>query len=191
MRCPSCDKEDPGEGLFCAGCGAFIDRHRVAPHDPAAQDDVVAGPPDLGPDGAEDVVGAVRCVDPACTFEVPPGLGSCLMGHPVASAASGLGSAVLALPGGSRVPLVPGVPMELGRHSPDATVAAALAPFDTVSRQHAVVALEGEALKVRHVGRTNPTFANGMPVASELMVPLPAEVGLGRTIRITVTRGNG
>lgn len=155
-----CGRSVPPNLSFCE-CGAWIDQFAVEADTPETI--VTSNMPEPGVDP-----------DPApvpawiTAFELP--------------------RATITLPDGGRMDLAEGMPLELGRASPDPRVAAALAPLDSVSRHHAVLVLEGDRLRVTHVGRTNPTYANGQPAAPTLVVPLPAEVRLGQAVSITVTR---
>lgn len=197
VRCRSCHREVDADAALCVHCGSFLDSFSIGPDPSVAQP---APPGEQTPHqppapGEEPPSVPVPCDQPLCSFEVYPGEATCLMGHPAAPRPTGEQNpappgegATLVLPGGARVSLAAGVPVQIGRHSSEPTVKAALARLDAVSRRHAVVVLEGGLLRVTHVGTTNPTYVNDESVAGSVLVPLPAEVRLGQEVRLNVTR---
>ena len=192
MKCSSCGREVAPDAAWCDNCGVFLERSAAAADLTAPLPVTDAEPVAPAPTGPLEAAGARPCVDSAwCpTPEVLPGQATCVLGHPALQDAvlSGPPAAVV-LPDGTRVALVPGRPLELGRRSPDPTVAAVLARFDTVSKRQAVVALEGAVVRVSHVGRTNPTWANGHQVRESVVLPLPVELWFGQSVRLSVEGG--
>lgn len=193
MTCPSCGAEVTPEDLLCR-CGAFIDRYAVTPDLSVTVPAQPVAPPaaaPVAPPLPEPTVAARPCPVVWCTSDIMPGASSCsAWGHPANDDEPTDGpSCVLTMPDGTRIDLSEGIPLEIGRESSDRRVASGLAPFDTVSRRHALVALEGDSLRVTHVGRTNPTYANGQLVAPVAVVPLPVQLRLGQSVQLTLTQG--
>lgn len=186
VTCGACQREVAAGATICLHCGNFLDQFSVQPD----QTVTLPSQPPSDPTPPPSADGGIQhCSEPSCGFEVYPGQRTCLLGHPVATQPAGGSGAELALPGGARVRLEPGVPVEIGRHSADPTVAEALGRFDAVSRRQAVVVLEGSVLRVTHVGRTNPTYVNGRPVSGSVMAPLPVDLRLGQTVQLRITKG--
>nr|NLI49213.1 FHA domain-containing protein [Propionibacterium sp.] len=205
MRC-DCGREVAPDEVLCGGCGRFVDHSRVSPDAAVppptpppppvpASDAVPPGP--VGPAALAEP-GVRRCAVDWCPGVVPPGASACdAYAHPATPAAPAAstspgGGCELVLPDGTAIGLVDGVPLEIGRHSPDPRVAAALARYDQVGRRQATVVLRGGLVEVTHVGRTNPTYANDQPAAPAVTVTPPVDVRIGRELHLTVrpTREN-
>lgn len=191
VTCPICHTEYPAGTLLCSRCGVMVvdDPYRSgAVATPAPESDVE--PAGDAPTAAPTGCGVDWCPAPlnedgtACTF-----------GHPVASmsttSVSDVVSWTLSLPNGTTVVLEEGEPVLLGRHSPHPLVAAALASLDTVSRRHAEVVVETDGVRITHVGSTNPTYVNGLPIAPSIVVTQTAEVRLGQSVHLTLTASEG
>jgi pSer/pThr/pTyr-binding forkhead associated (FHA) protein len=54
--------------------------------------------------------------------------------------------------------------LRVGRDPEFSPIAAKLKRFDTVSRKHAELRISGGILRITHVGSTNPTYLNGLPL---------------------------
>jgi pSer/pThr/pTyr-binding forkhead associated (FHA) protein len=54
--------------------------------------------------------------------------------------------------------------LAIGRDRTFSSIADRLGPFATVSREHAIINLTPDALRIVHVGSTNPTYLNGRPL---------------------------
>lgn len=207
MKC-TCGETITPDTVFCR-CGCYIDHYAVQPDavptglDP--QPDPPAPPANPGPGdpGAgvplapEPVVTGPRpCAVDWCTGTIAPGASACdAYGHAApttpaatAPAASATGCWVLALPDGTEIDLADGVEVEVGRHSPDPRIASGLAAFDAVGRRQATLRLQGGEVVVTHVGRTNPTYANGRAAAPTVRVTPPVDLQIGRELHLTVRR---
>ncbi len=182
VRCRSCGAPVPEGAVFC-DCGEFVAGHTVAPVVPTPVPASAPVPPTPPPWRPEPVPDVPTPKDPG-----PVDVESFAWAGATPSATVGVRAQVV-LPGGERVELLPGVELMLGRRSPHPVVAAALAPLDTVSRRQAVVVLEGDQVRVTHVGTTNPTYVNGRAVTVPVRVPLPVDVQFGEAVRLSVTRG--
>jgi len=209
VKC-DCGQDVAPDTVLCGGCGRFVDHSRVAPDagvapppaPPAPGPEADATPPgplgSVGPlsSAVPGAPGIQRCAVDWCPGIVAPGASACdAYGHPAtpstpaptASPVAG-GPCELVLPDGTAIDLADGVPLEIGRHAPDPRVAAALAPFDQVGRRQATVVLRGGLVEVTHLGRTNPTYANGQPAAPAVTLTPPVDVRIGRELHLTVRR---
>lgn len=206
MTC-SCGRTPAPDAVFCK-CGLFVDRYAVpsdasvAPPPPPSGTGAVSSTSDApalpgtssSPRGdagtwSGDTAPASReCPVEWCTGQVLPGTTACdAYGHPaVAEVTTSVGCLVLVLPDGTDVGLLEGVVLELGRHSPDPRIATALAPYDTVGRRQATIVLREGLIHLTHVGKTNPTYANGRLAAPTLTVAPPADVQFGRSVHLWV-----
>jgi ribosomal protein L40E len=174
----------------CAQCGVHLDTPtlvtRVVPRAPGPE-------PPPGPE--PDPRGPHRTVTCSCGTENPLGSEVCwrcqrpLAGTVVRHAAH------VVLPGSVVVPLRAGMPLQLGRHSDEPTVAAALGRYDSVSRTHCWVSVDNGLVRVREDARepsTNGTFVGGSRV-TDLTVPLGAgvRIGLGKELQVDVLPASG
>lgn len=182
VTCPNCHTPQPPDSVLCPSCFLPIEHHDIGP----------SPDPDAPPSGPSPSAPR-QCTEPTCVFQVLPGQSSCMGGHRMApqpsSDSSETSTAIALLPDGQRIALAPGVPVELGRQSSHPQVRDALLHHDVVSRRHAVVTLNGAVLTIRHLGTTNPTFANDQQVTHESRVPLPVRIRLGETVAIEITKG--
>lgn len=108
-------------------------------------------------------------------------------GHSTAAPApSGL---VLTLPDGTRVAVGPGQTLDLGRESRDPRVAAALAAYAGVSRDHATLSIAGDRVTVLDRS-TNGTRVDGTSVDQSFTASLSriSVIQLGHYCVIHVTR---
>ena len=163
-RCPVCgERNGPGEP-FCdhCGCNLLTEAPSAEPAPPTtAEPAEPAGAAGAGP---------VRTACPHCGAAVPHAGNTfcveCLEEFPAAGAAEPGGTVAplrLRFVGGTvRLPV--GATVVLGRASPSAEVRALLEARDNVSRTHASVRADGQALLVRDEGSANGTFVNDRPV---------------------------
>ncbi|AKF06319.1 FHA domain-containing protein [Sandaracinus amylolyticus] len=86
--------------------------------------------------------------------------------------------------GGARVGLVGSLPAVIGRSDADVVVRGG-----SVSRRHCEIARRGEAVVVRDLGSRNGTLIAGVPVAGEIALSGPTEVGLGDDVSLRVSPG--
>jgi hypothetical protein len=100
---------------------------------------------------------------------------------------------VVRMPNGKSLTLCDGDVVELGRHSPAATVAAALADYDGVGRRHATVSVSGNHVTVVDHASINGTRVNGVPVQDFTTLPLAAllTIQLGRYAVVHVSLASG
>ncbi len=135
-----------------------------------------------------------RTVQPCVVCgEQNPGAGpSCAVcGSPLnrtssAESPTGNGCSVI-LPGGTSFELTEGQPVILGRESPVAVIAGALAALDTVSRRHALVTLVGHQVELSDMGSANGTFVDSRQLGSvSVKRSLPVKVGLGRSVEVEI-----
>lgn len=78
--------------------------------------------------------------------------------------------------------------LSIGRDSTFSPLADRLAAYESVSRRHAEVFVDGSVLAVRHLGLTNPTYVDGRPLDVNEVAALHdgAEVGFSRAVVATV-----
>ncbi|MFZ2503402.1 MAG: FHA domain-containing protein [Nocardioides sp.] len=94
------------------------------------------------------------------------------------------------LPDGSVIALAEHQPLDIGRHSANRHMAAALRDYDGVSRRHATLTVSGcEVIVVDH-NSSNGTRVNGIPVHSEARESLASirTVQLGRHAVLHLSR---
>lgn len=82
---------------------------------------------------------------------------------------------------GRRVAFVGKLPAVLGRSDADVVVRGT-----SVSRQHAELALSGEALVLRDLDSRNGTLVRGLPIRGRIELHGPTEVGLGDDVSLLV-----
>lgn len=86
---------------------------------------------------------------------------------------------------GARVGIVGTLPAVVGRSDADLAVRGG-----SVSRRHCEIDRRGAAVVVRDLGSRNGTLVAGVPIATELAVTGPMEVGLGDDVTIRVSPGD-
>jgi len=76
----------------------------------------------------------------------------------------------------------------IGRDPQFSPLADRLANFESVSRRHAEVFVNGDVLAVRHLGLTNPTYVDGRALEANEMATLHdgAEIAFSRAVSATV-----
>ncbi|MDQ3036152.1 MAG: FHA domain-containing protein [Myxococcota bacterium] len=87
--------------------------------------------------------------------------------------------------GGARVGLVGTLPAAIGRADADVLVRGG-----SVSRRHCEIDRRGDAVLVRDLGSRNGTLVAGVPIAGEITLSGPTEVGLGDDVTVRVTPGD-
>lgn len=94
------------------------------------------------------------------------------------------------LPDGTTLSLGSGEALDIGRHSPNARVAAALATYDGVGRMHATLSVSGNRVTVIDHHSTNGTRVNGTPVQGSISLPLDqiTTIQLGRYVVLHLSR---
>lgn len=85
---------------------------------------------------------------------------------------------------GARVGLVGTLPAALGRSDADVLVRGG-----SVSRRHCEVDRRGDAVVVRDLGSRNGTLVAGVPIAGEIVLTGPTEIGLGDDVAVRVSPG--
>jgi hypothetical protein len=86
--------------------------------------------------------------------------------------------------GGKRVGLVGTLPATIGRSDADLVVRGG-----SVSRQHCQIDRKGSQVVVRDLGSRNGTLVAGVPIAGEIALSGPTEVGLGDDVSVRVGPG--
>ncbi|QAY71439.1 FHA domain-containing protein [Xylanimonas protaetiae] len=187
--CPECGRPVPADSWLCphADCNAEIGGF-AAPALTAAPVRVAAVTP---PAEAAPPVRTTAC--PGCGEPVPDGAADCPeCGHRrVVAAVPGPDAAVaahLVLPDGSRVPLLAGERVEVGRDVPDPRISRGLAGSATASRVHAALTVRAGTVAVEHLSRTNNTYVNGREAVGRHVFALEdgVVVGLGRQVTVRV-----
>ncbi len=201
QTCPACGREIdislavcPDDGSPLWGVPTVPNPTPTAPASPEPPNQPVAQSLWLCPTCARHVDG------PECDFDGTrrPDGRSATPGAPVApdySEAPSASAAVLGvrLPDGAVIWLDDGAVLDLGRHSPDRRVAAALAAYEGVGRRHASLSVSGsQAIVVDHQS-INGTRVNGVPVhgAAHVGVDALSTIHLGRYAVVHVSRPAG
>lgn len=86
---------------------------------------------------------------------------------------------------GVRVGLVGKLPAVLGRADADVVMRGG-----SVSRRHCEIDRRGDAVVVRDLGSRNGTLVSGVPIAGEIVLSGPTEVGLGDDVAVRVSPGD-
>ncbi|UJR81060.1 FHA domain-containing protein [Sandaracinus amylolyticus] len=86
--------------------------------------------------------------------------------------------------GGARVGLVGSLPAVIGRSDADVVVRGG-----SVSRRHCEIARREDAVVVRDLGSRNGTLIAGVPIAGEIALSGPTEIGLGDDVSLRVSPG--
>lgn len=124
---------------------------------------------------------------PLCECGVPaPPVGFCRScGRPPRAAPV---QPVCLLAGGQLIALPEHAEIELGRHSPWAQVAAALAELPGVSRRHATITVDAGQVRVRDLQSLNGTWVDGREIMTPITRGVPLVVRLGISAQIELRR---
>ena len=192
FRCTECDETYPVDPGDCGICG-MSNFERVG--DGARSDEPSPG------DSAHTVVDAQpadrgtqqrRCGAPDCGQPALAGQIECdYCGAPLITGiepAADVRAPDLVAADGTRIPLLQGAEVVLGRSPDESAWSRLMQGHPGVSRRHAAIVADNDVVRVRDLGSANGTWVNGIQIDGAATAPITdgITIGLGRRYLLTV-----
>jgi hypothetical protein len=191
MSCRVCGKSVSAVALVCDGCGAPDPAVATStPAPPAEADEPAGSAPPATPAETVEAAEATqpaepategRCPEDTCGEPVPAGQNAC----PYCGAS--LAGWTLQLDSGATQVRTT---LRVGRDPSWSPLAVDLTPFTDISRQHLVLRVVDDRVRIEDVGSTNGTFVDGVRIrpGEPQEVDRTATVQLGRTLTAQLAR---
>lgn len=185
-RCRHCGLEYPVDPGDCGNCGMsdFVQTGSIE-----ALPDSLPPCPDAGHDPQ---VRQQVCTAPDCGQPIPVGQGECdYCGAPLQHGMepiSDVRAPDLVAADGTRIPLLNGLEVVLGRDPGESPWSRLMQGHTGVSRRHASVVVDDDIVRIRDLDSSNGTWVNGIEIDETAAVPVSDGIiiGLGHRYVLTV-----